>query len=147
MLYSKIDSVTIGNNFEQLIEKKHQIEKQNRKELSKERNALWNVRKEREKYCEIEIKNIEIQRDEKLTNLHKEYEDNKKNLALQSLKKIKDLHEKKEALSHTFTSDLQELRNKFELLLKKKNGELFEKSHLHVIGYPENITVDDVVKL
>jgi hypothetical protein len=147
MLNSKLDFVTIGNNFENLIEQKYKIEKQNRKELSRERTNLWNCKVEQEKYYENQLKNIEEERANKLENLTKEYENNKKKLALTSLDKIKDLNHKKDNLIHKFNKDVIELKRKFELLLKQKNGELFESSHLHVIGYPKNTTVEDFIKL
>jgi len=147
MLNSKLDSVTIGNNFENLIEQKYKIEKQNRKELSRERTNLWNCKLEQEKYFENQIKNIQEERATKLENLTKEYEYKKKELAVKSLNKIQDLNNKKENLTYKFNQDVKELEKKFELLLKQKKGELFESTHLQVIGYPKNISVEDFIKL
>lgn len=147
MLRTKIDSVVIGKRFDELVEKKLQIELDIKRELSKKRSKLWNHKLDKEKEYEENMKNFESQKQNELAMLEKAHEEKKKKILLKYLNIRDELTRKKSALSNTFKKDLDTLKAEYDTKLDEKKGHLFEQSHLQVVGFADNLNLDDFLRL
>ena len=129
-----IDSVLIGQRFENLIEKKKQLEHELKKEQSKCRTHLWNNKEEKENQYKKELENLKKQKHIDLCFMQQEYTKKKDDYETKYIEKIQFIRDKMEEVNTIYRNDVESLRNKYKIKVDEKKGELFKVEHLQVVG-------------